>query len=127
METQTALWACERASEEEISKLAQLVNSTLENLNQNESDLVLLAKQDSQFHTQLAEASGNEVLVRVMHDLLDLLNDSRCQALSIPERPLKSLLEHKEIIEALEARDNQRVQEKMLSHLINVERELLKN
>ncbi|MFZ7103646.1 MAG: FadR/GntR family transcriptional regulator [Peptococcaceae bacterium] len=125
LETQNAIWTCQRGSEEDIYSLNKLVIETLDALQQNKDDLVILAKQDSDFHTKLAEASGNRVIVRVMHDLLDLLNDSRCQALSIPARPQKSLSEHKEIVDALIKRDQALVQEKMLNHLTNVEKELL--
>ncbi|MDK2824507.1 MAG: GntR family transcriptional regulator, transcriptional repressor for pyruvate dehydrogenase complex [Clostridia bacterium] len=126
LETQNAVWVCQRGSDEAIISLTRLVEETLSALQKNKDDLIILAKQDSEFHTKLAEASGNKVIVRVMHDLLDLLNESRCQALSIPERPQKSLNEHKDIVEALKLRDVELVKEKMLTHLTNVEAELLK-
>ncbi|KJS22145.1 MAG: hypothetical protein VR72_07260 [Clostridiaceae bacterium BRH_c20a] len=126
LETQNAIWACQRADNEEIKKLNLLVEKTLNALQDTKDDLVILAKQDSEFHTLLAEATGNKVIVRVMHDLLDLMNDSRCQALSIPGRPFRSLNEHKEIVEALKLRDVEGVKGKMLYHLKNVEAELLK-
>jgi len=110
----------------QINTLSGLVDHTINALKDTKDDLVILAKQDSEFHTLLAEATGNKVIVRVMHDLLDLLNESRCQALSIPERPLRSLNEHKEIVEALKIRDADVVKVKMLHHLKNVEEELLK-
>ncbi|MGI6225082.1 MAG: FadR/GntR family transcriptional regulator [Peptococcales bacterium] len=125
LETQNAIWACQRADENLIDTLAQLVDHTINALEDNQNELIILARQDSEFHTLLAEATGNEVIVRVMHDLLDLLNESRCQALSIPDRPLKSLKEHKEIVEALKKRDVELVKTKMLYHLNNVEKELL--
>lgn len=126
LETQNAIWACQRAEVDLIDSLAQLVDHTISVLKDNKNDLVILAKQDSEFHTLLAEATGNQVIVRVMHDLLDLLNESRCRALSIPDRPLRSLNEHKEIVEAIKTRDVDIVKEKMLNHLNNVEAELLK-
>ncbi|MFZ5942973.1 MAG: FadR/GntR family transcriptional regulator [Bacillota bacterium] len=127
LETQNALWVCTRGKDQDIDVLEMIVEETLHALKDNQDDLVILAKQDNAFHTKLAEATGNLVIVRVMHDLLDLLNDSRCQALSIPQRPHRSLNEHKQIIEALKKRDEQLVKEKMLNHLQNVEREILKN
>ncbi|NLT95297.1 MAG: FadR family transcriptional regulator [Clostridia bacterium] len=127
LETQNAVWACQRAENSVIDNLSEIVEQTLNSLNDTKDDLVILARQDSEFHTKLAEATGNKVIVRVMHDLLDLLNDVRCQTLSIPDRPLKSLNEHKEIVEALKSRSVDLVKEKMLVHLNNVEAELLKN
>lgn len=126
IETQNAIWACQRGSDEDIEDLANLVEKTIKMVHENEQDLVILAKQDSEFHTKLAEASGNKIIVRVMHDLLDLLDESRCHALSIPSRPLKSLLEHQEIVKALKIRDVELVRKKMLLHLTNVEEEMLK-
>jgi len=126
LETQNAIWACQRADKVLIDNLSQVVDQTINALQDTKDDLVILAKQDNEFHTKLAEATGNKVIVRVMHDLLDLLNDSRCQALSIPDRPFRSLNEHKEIVEALKIRDTNIVKEKMLYHLNNVEAELLK-
>jgi len=126
LETQNAIWACQRADKEQIDNLSLIVEQTINALQDTKDDLIILAKQDSEFHTKLAEATGNKVIVRVMHDLLDLLNDSRCQALSIPDRPLRSLNEHREIVEAIKNRDVNIVKEKMLHHLNNVEAELLK-
>ena len=127
LETQNAIWACERAESEELENLSEIVDQTIDALQDTKYDLLILARQDSEFHTKLAEATGNKVIVRVMHDLLDLLNDVRCRPLSIPDRPFKSLNEHKEIVEALKARDVDKVKEKMLVHLNNVEAELLKS
>lgn len=126
LETQNAVWACQRADTSVINNLSEIVDHTIDALHYTKDDFVILARQDSEFHTKLAEATGNKVIVRVMHDLLDLLNDVRCQALSIPDRPFKSLSEHKEIVEAIKTGDIDLVKGKMLLHLNNVEAELLK-
>ncbi|MGB9860312.1 MAG: FadR/GntR family transcriptional regulator, partial [Moorellaceae bacterium] len=123
LEPVAAMWVAQRAGEQEISKLADLIRQTKEQLGKLKSGrLSLLASHDSQFHYDLARATGNSVLVRIVESLLDLLADSRSQTLSIPGRGEASVTEHEAIVEALLQRDANAAAAAMLRHLENVER-----
>lgn len=82
---------------------------------------MFIAKNDQDFHLSLAEISGNSVLIRIMYNLIDLLKESRENAMQIPGRPLKSLEEHQEIVKAIEKRDPVLAEKQMLKHLNSVE------
>lgn len=126
LETQAAAWVAERGSTDQINRLAGLLTSTKDKLAQQPTPgLALLAEQDSKFHLLLAEATNNSVLVRIMEGLLDLLADSRCRSMAVPGRPLKSLEEHRQVVEALLLRQPDAAREAMLQHLENVEKDIL--
>jgi GntR family transcriptional regulator, transcriptional repressor for pyruvate dehydrogenase complex len=60
---------------------------------------------DIDFHTAIAEASGNRLLYDLMHDLHTYLAESRKFVLSTASRPRQSVAEHAEILAAIVAGD----------------------
>lgn len=84
-----------------------------------------LSESDQQFHLTVAEAAGNEVVMRVMTNLIDLLRESRMQSMKIPGRVEQSLKEHMHIAEAIKDRNAKLARSRMFEHLSSVERTLL--
>jgi GntR family transcriptional repressor for pyruvate dehydrogenase complex len=84
-----------------------------------------LSESDQQFHLAVAEAAGNEVVMRVMTNLIDLLRESRMQSMKIPGRVEQSLKEHMLIAEAIKDRNAKLARSRMFEHLSSVERTLL--
>ncbi|KYH33055.1 FadR/GntR family transcriptional regulator [Neomoorella mulderi] len=126
LEPQAARWVAERASQADIQELASMVTTTREQLGRLRSGrLSLLAGHDSNFHYRLAQATGNTVLVRLMHSMLDLLADSRSRSLAIPGRGERSVDEHYEIVKALINRDGDEAAAAMLRHLEDVEEQVV--
>ncbi|CEP67690.1 Transcription regulator HTH, GntR [Moorella glycerini] len=126
LEPQAARWVAERASQADIQELASMVTTTREQLGRLRSGrLSLLAGHDSNFHYRLAQATGNTVLVRLMHSMLDLLADSRSRSLAIPGRGERSVDEHYEIVKALINRDGEGAAAAMLRHLEDVEEQVV--
>lgn len=125
LEPQTARWVAERGSQNDIQELASMVTTTREQLGRLRSGrLSLLAGHDSNFHYRLAQATGNTVLVRLMHSMLDLLADSRSRSLAIPGRGERSVDEHYEIVQAILHRDADAAATAMLRHLEDVEEQV---
>ncbi|WP_406676194.1 FadR/GntR family transcriptional regulator [Moorella sp. ACPs] len=125
LEPQAARWVAERASQTDIQELASMVTTTREHLGRLRSGrLSLLAGHDSNFHYRLAQATGNTVLVRLMHSMLDLLADSRSRSLAIPGRGERSVDEHYEIVKALIKRNGEEAAAAMLRHLEDVEEQI---
>ncbi|WP_273846780.1 FadR/GntR family transcriptional regulator [Rubrobacter calidifluminis] len=120
LETQAAEWAAERAKDHHLERLQQILNDAF----RYENDPEVLSERDARFHTGLAEASGNLVLVRVMLVLLDLLSASRRETLSIPGRARQSLEDHVRILEQVKARNPAGARQAMLDHLESVETSL---
>lgn len=127
IETEAAVWACKKGTDEQLNQIYNLVKETIYIIEKSSKGdlLTVLAKQDGQFHRLLAEAAHNSVLENIMENLLDLLSDSRAKAASIKGRPVKSLKEHLKIAEALMTRDEEKARKAMLEHLENVENDVL--
>lgn len=126
LETQAAIWAVEKGTQEQIANLEDIVNSTLAELNSNkELDYGILAEHNFKFHTCLAEACGNPVLLRIMENLIDLFNETRTHSLLI--RPYNSIKEHLEIVQAIKDRRPEKAGDAMLVHLRNVEKDIFPN
>ncbi|TBL73296.1 FadR/GntR family transcriptional regulator [Paenibacillus thalictri] len=84
-----------------------------------------LSESDQAFHIMVAEAAGNEVVVRIMTNLIDLLRQSRMQSMKIPGRVEQSLQEHMLIAQALRDNNAELARSHMIGHLTSVETDLL--
>jgi GntR family transcriptional repressor for pyruvate dehydrogenase complex len=130
---------CETAAEAAKNGVAEFVGEILQHTQEvyrkvvrepkfadEEERQQFLSDSDQQFHLMVAEAAGNEVIVRIMNHLIDLLRASRMQSMKIPGRVERSLTEHIRIAEALVAGDAQLARERMFEHLGSVEQTLLR-
>jgi DNA-binding GntR family transcriptional regulator len=73
---------------------------------------------NQEFHQSLEALAGNRWLQRISHDLRRMLRLLRGRQLQLPGRLEESLGEHRELIEAIEARDAKRAQRIMHDHLL---------
>lgn len=124
LESSSIKWAVERGTDEQINELERLVENSI-NLIENEKNISEIAQSDQDFHLFIAEISGNSVLYRTMLNLVDLLAESRSFTMDIPGRMKTSINDHKDIVEAVKARDVELAERKMLKHLDSVEKELI--
>lgn len=122
LETEAAAWAAKRGDPKVIEKLFDVVHEALELANQEPLDYKKLLKKDEEFHLGLAESSGNSVMMRIMHDLIDLFEKSRIHSILIPGRGLQSVKEHLSILEAVKAKDDKLAKKRMMEHLESVEK-----
>lgn len=126
LELQAVEWVIKRASDDNLKNLEDLIKDTKQGLSQKDKGVLLsLAEHDTKFHEFLAEYTGNHVLLRSMHSLLDILSEVRLKCLQIEGRPIKSLDEHEEILEALIERDLSKAKEAMENHIKSVEKDIL--
>ena len=121
LEVKAAEYAAQRRSAHHVERL----RSVVEDACLHTEDLDVLNERDAQFHVAIAEASQNLVLVRVMLTLLDLLETSRRETLSIPGRAKLSLKNHERIVEAIQAKKPEEARQAMLDHLTSVEAALM--
>lgn len=130
IETQIAGWAAQRGTTNFLKEIEMkeksyqkvITNNEFKNKEDRET---FISQSDQKFHLMIAEASGNEVILRLMNNLIDLLYKSRTQSMKIPGRVEQSLEEHIEIAKAFQARDVKLARKKMLKHLNSVEEDLL--
>lgn len=77
--------------------------------------------EDAEFHYRIALASGNNVVLKVLDLVIDLLSDTRQRALQVPGRPQKSLAGHRRILAAIKRRDGEAANSAMRRHIEDIE------
>jgi GntR family transcriptional repressor for pyruvate dehydrogenase complex len=85
----------------------------------------LAIDEDSAFHDMIARMSRNQVLLRVIDVLMDLLREGRERSLQVRGRPQRSLRGHRQILDAIRRRDGDAAARAMLNHLEQIEEMLL--
>jgi GntR family transcriptional repressor for pyruvate dehydrogenase complex len=120
-EPAVARYAALRASPDDVAKLEAIVARQEEKVQRGE----VAIEEDDEFHYTIARASRNQVTLRVVDVLMDLLRESRERALQIEGRPARSLQGHKRILQAIRRGDGDAAAEAMLRHIEEIEAILL--
>jgi GntR family transcriptional repressor for pyruvate dehydrogenase complex len=122
LEVKAAFLAAERANEQDISRI-QRVMEQMESLPETEYDNWV--EIDLKFHMELAKASDNKVLYRIMSSLDHLIR----RFISETKRstmPIESTIrDHQAILAGIQSRDPQMASEAMKIHLESSQKELL--
>ena len=79
---------------------------------------------DRNFHYIMVRAAKNKVILRITDNIIDLLAESREQYLQVEGRPQKSILRHRQVLEAIRAGEPERAEKCMLEHLMDIETSL---
>ena len=77
--------------------------------------------EDAEFHYNIALASGNSVLLKILDLIMDMLRDTRQRALQVPGRPQKSLAGHRRILAAIKKHDGEGAKAAMRRHIEDIE------
>ena len=91
--------AAERISGEDKARLSELVELSEFYLARN--DLERLKELDSEFHNLIYRASGNRLLEKTLSELHRNIKTYRRLSLTVPERVILSVKEHREILSAI--------------------------
>lgn len=124
LETRAAAWAALRASEEEIAYLAGLVKEARISVKSKKNDIDTASIYDKRFHSTVLSISQNQVLVKIMSGIFDVLDRVRIRSATVPGRVAQSINDHEEIAEAIAARDPERAMEAMYVHIDSVEKSI---
>lgn len=120
VEGDAAYYAALRSTRKDLKAL----NEAFFALEQAVSKRVIAAKEDYAFHMAICKASENVMLQKVIllisDTLLDSLNESRSQTLTIPGRSEAVLEEHRRINDAIHKGDAVVARQEMWAHLQNV-------
>lgn len=122
LEEGTVSWSIQNSNE--FNELDEIVSESKEIIN-GEIDYKRLSELDHNFHLALANRSQNIVLIRIMHNLIDLLSESRMKSAQIPGRAIQSVEEHIKILDAIKKRDVALAKEHIVNHLESVERSIM--
>lgn len=83
-------------------------------------DLEALVEADTRFHHLIGEFSGNEVLNDLVDRIEDVYRSSSRALMDLHGRAGTSVMEHGEVIKALEAKDGLLAEEHMINHIASV-------
>ena len=111
-----AAWACENITEEELSEMEETVFLTDFHIGKGHFEQVV--ELDDKFHKLLYNACGSRILSRLLADYHHYAKKVRTSNLSTEERARHSLLEHKKIVEAIRAKDEESARSYAYEHIV---------
>ena len=117
--------AAERITDDELEEMERLIVGKQEAI--TSGDIDKLVEVDTRFHELLYKASRNERLATIISNLREQIQRFRLTSLSFPGRNKESLQEHKQLIEAIQARDNQLARQLAQEHIENAENALIES
>ena len=118
LEMQAIRLCCERHKEEDLVRMRRLLAQTERCIMAGGN----IADLDSAFHLAIVMGTGNDVLVRVVRPFYLLSGKRRSLYFEDLKRARQSLQGHRELVEAIAARDSARALRTLEAHLGTVER-----
>jgi GntR family transcriptional repressor for pyruvate dehydrogenase complex len=113
LESQTAALAAERATPEQIERLAELVAAMRNRKLSGEQ----MTEYDTAFHVVVAEASHNVMLHNLILSIRNLLRDYMRLGFATLTEDEDNVTVHERILEAIQARRPDQARQAMLAHL----------
>lgn len=117
IEPTLAARAATHADADDLTHLEDILRRQKEKVDGGE----LAIEEDSEFHYSIARASNNKVVLRVVDVFMDLLRESRKQALQVEGRLQKSLASHQQILAAIARHDAAAAEKAMRRHIQEIE------
>jgi GntR family transcriptional repressor for pyruvate dehydrogenase complex len=110
--------AAVKATPDDLKHIRQAVEQ-MEVCHENQ-DLDGMVNADIELHRAILVATGNDILVRVMDNIADLLKEMRRASLSITEGVTQTIAGHRAILVALELHQPEAARQAMQAHLRTV-------
>jgi GntR family transcriptional repressor for pyruvate dehydrogenase complex len=117
LEPPLAARAATHASDDEIGEMDEILRRQEERLADGDAAI----EEDSEFHYNIALASGNSVVLKVLDVLMDLLRETRERSMQVEGRPQRSLAGHRRILAAIKRHDAEAAKAAMRRHIEDVE------
>lgn len=124
LETLAAVLATMRIEPEELDKLRALLTEIEGHIKNNNMDKIVAT--DIEFHGLLYQVSRNERLVAIISNLMEQLARFRTLSMSYPGRLQETLAEHRAMVEAIAAGNEDAAREAAERHMEQAEETLLK-
>ena len=109
--------ACDRITEEQLVQLKEAAKAF--EASKGSMDLIRIAETDMYFHEIIYEATQNERLVQMLNNLRENMYRYRIEYLKDPNYYDSLVGEHREILEAIEAKDKEKARICMRDHIEN--------
>ncbi len=117
LEGKAAALAAENMSEEDIEKLRKLLELHRKHTQDNEGEY-MQTEGDFDFHYQIIKGSGNQLLTdQLCDELYHLIRMFRFQTSRFKSRSNRALIEHEQLIYAIEQRDPELAEMLMRKHI----------
>lgn len=116
LEPEIAALAAERATPEHIEAMERAVQLMDANLD----DISEYARKDHSFHLELAKATGNNIIPRLIASIVDLLQELREKIALVEGARERGQQHHRRIIDAIKAKDGTSAKIAMQEHLQQV-------
>lgn len=113
LEVQAITLACDRRTEADLTALEQTVRQTEQTLKEGGN----IAELDQVFHMQLAGASHNAVILRILHGFYRISMERRRVYFVDLKAGRRTAKQHRALFEALKARDVQTARDLIASHV----------
>ncbi len=125
LESMAARLITERASDEEIAGLRRMF-ATFEG-DKLHAKLDEYSEVNINFHQTIIEMSKNHVLIRLAENLFTHMRMIRRQTIGEEDRAARSIRDHMNIIQALEARDTERAEDLVRQHALGLAEHVAKH
>lgn len=119
LETELAALAAERAADDEIAFLGQLIAKGEERLTEDRQSY---SEWDLQFHLTVANCSQNKLLPRLLMDVRGLLAEWITKSQELPGMRENAQEQHRRIYKSIMKHDPERARKEMKAHLQTFER-----
>jgi GntR family transcriptional regulator, transcriptional repressor for pyruvate dehydrogenase complex len=120
IETWGAFLAAQRATEEDIKRLENIIEDMRKTFEEGRS----WEKQDADFHLGMAQATHNTIQIHMMSTIYDLLRESMARVFKDRTKVKKLLDHHCRIFSAIKNHSPDKARERTLEHLNYVESEV---
>ena len=97
--------ACQRITDKELEELKKAADHCGTLLNKN--DIMGIAKADEKFHNVIYHATNNQKLIKILSNLSEQVYRYRVEYLKHENAPAQIIKEHKQLLDAIEARDEE--------------------
>ncbi len=120
LEVEIAGLAAERVGRVDVREMRVQLERMLASIDAPEG----YVEADVEFHSLLARATCNEVLLTMLEPVVDLLREGRQVSASRPGSALRALGEHEEILRRVEVGDTEGARREMSAHLTNTVKDI---
>ncbi len=117
IEPALAARAARRATDRDVARLEDVLRRQRARMLKGESTV----EEDSEFHSLLADAAHNQVMLKVLDVLMDLLRETRARSLQVEGRLQRSFAGHRRVLEAIRRRDPDAAERAVRRHLEEIE------
>ena len=117
--------AVAHAGKYDIAQLYKLLESQKLAFEKNDADE--FTRQDTAFHMQLTQLSGNRVLVKFLKTIQDMLQRFIGEVVQLPGAISDAVRFHTRLTESIATRDADRAEREMVAHLFDVVRRIESN